>query len=122
MKDGFDLDLSYITERIIAMGFPAAGGEGMYRNPVEEVIDFLHHYHDDHFKLYNLCSERKYEPSLFDGRVSRYPFDDHNAPPLWLIRLCCEDLNNYLRDDQENTAVLHCKAGKGRTGEFYRDV
>jgi len=31
-KEGFDLDLSYITPRIIAMGFPSTGVEAACEN------------------------------------------------------------------------------------------
>jgi hypothetical protein len=44
-KDGFDLDLTYITDRIIAMGFPSTGSEASYRNPVGEVQRFFNTYH-----------------------------------------------------------------------------
>lgn len=113
---GYDLDLSYITSRIIAMGFPSTGNEGIYRNHAEHVTEFLGVKHGEKVKVYNLCSERDYPISLFDGRVAKYPFDDHNPPPIQMFLPFCQDVLKWLEADPENVVAIHCKAGKGRTG------
>ncbi|VFQ58370.1 unnamed protein product [Cuscuta campestris] len=123
-EGGFDLDMTYITENIIAMGFPAgdmSSGffgyvEGFYRNHMEEVIKFFETHHKEKYKVYNLCSERLYNASLFEGKVASFPFDDHNCPPIHLIKLFCQSAYLWLKEDIVNVVVIHCKAGKARTG------
>ena len=113
--DGFDLDLSYITERIIAMGLPSTNLEGLYRNSMDEVQNFLNTRHPLHYKVYNLCEERDYPKNSF-YKQGVFPFKDHEAPPLNLIKAFCEDAKKFLDENYKNMVAIHCKAGKGRTG------
>ncbi|KAF5938300.1 hypothetical protein HYC85_025806 [Camellia sinensis] len=59
---------------------------GFYYNHMEEVIKFFETHHKGKYKVYNLCSKRLYDASLFEGK------------------------------DILNVVVVHCKAGMARTG------
>ena len=118
-RRNFDLDLVYITRRIIAMGYPATGCESFYRNSFSDVKQFLTEEHGNKYKVYNLCMEKNriYKKTAFGGqKVSLFPFQDHQSCPVKLMLEFCIDVCIFLLKDNENVAAIHCKAGKGRTG------
>ena len=66
--DGYDLDLTYVTDRIIAMGFPSASSslESMFRNSVDEVQMFLEEKHKNCYKGKVSKKKKKfYQANLF---------------------------------------------------------
>ncbi|XP_029458635.1 phosphatidylinositol 3,4,5-trisphosphate 3-phosphatase TPTE2-like [Rhinatrema bivittatum] len=115
-KDGFDLDLTYVTDRIIAMSFPSSGRQSFYRNPIDDVARFLDLKHKDHYKIYNLCSEKGYDPKHFHYRVERVFIDDHNVPALADMLKFTASVREWMAEDEKNIIAIHCKGGKGRTG------
>ncbi|KAK4325707.1 hypothetical protein Pmani_003650 [Petrolisthes manimaculis] len=115
-QNGFDLDLTYVTPRVIAMSFPSTGRMSMYRNDVKEVARFMDTQHPGHYRLYNLCSERHYDVTLFHNRVERYMIDDHNVPPLADMLKFSASVHEWMNKDDKNIIAVHCKGGKGRTG------
>ncbi|ROT85568.1 putative phosphatidylinositol 3,4,5-trisphosphate 3-phosphatase TPTE2-like [Penaeus vannamei] len=95
-QNGFDLDLTYVMPR--------------------EVVRFMDTQHAGHYRIYNLCSERHYDESLFHGRVERFLIDDHNVPPLTDMLRFSASVKAWMEKDEKNVIAVHCKGGKGRTG------
>ncbi|KRX11133.1 hypothetical protein PPERSA_10900 [Pseudocohnilembus persalinus] len=83
-KNGYNLDLTYVTDRIIGMSFPAEGFEKLYRNSLDD--------------------------------IKSYQWEDHHSPPLHMLFDICQEIHKFLNENPENVVIVHCKAGKGRTG------
>ncbi len=118
----FDLDLTYITNRLIAMGIPGEGFSAYYRNHVESVAQFFKKKHGGHFMIINL-SEIPYDYSLFvegegAGLVVEKGFPDHHNPPVEFLVEICEEIDRFLKDNPNNVVSIHCLAGRGRTVGF----
>ncbi|CAF4371911.1 unnamed protein product, partial [Didymodactylos carnosus] len=111
--------LTDIRPNLVAMGYPADSYESVYRNNIGDVSRFLSSKHGDKFYIYNLCveKERQYDSTRFNNQVcSDFTFEDHNPPSLKMILSFCQHAESQLKDQQDRTLVIHCKAGKGRTG------
>lgn len=48
---GYDLDMTYITDRILAMSYPAEHIQSVYRNPMWQVKYALDTRHPGHYKV-----------------------------------------------------------------------
>ncbi|KAG2526804.1 hypothetical protein JM18_004154 [Phytophthora kernoviae] len=93
--DGFDLDLTYVTQRLVALGYPAEKIEGIYRNHYRDVFRFFEQRHSGQYRVYNLCVERRYAPDeKFHGRVAEFGFEDHTPPPLAMFLPFCRDVHD----------------------------
>lgn len=111
-KDGFNLNLSYITQNIIAMCFPSP-------TIIHEVKRFLNRYHKNHYYVINLRLEEhesSYSPREFQNRVLYRGFQDMTPPPFKLLLEIMLRIENWLKKDPKNVIAVHCLAGWGRTG------
>jgi protein-tyrosine phosphatase len=116
-EDGFDLDLSYITKNLIAMGMPSTGAVGIYRNPADEVARFFNVRHPNKYMIYNLACETEIDAEVFGGRVNAsFGFYDHQPPPMTLMINYCKDVHTFLSTNSKNVIGVHCLGGKGRSG------
>ena len=115
------IDLTYVTDRFIAMGFPwdgrSSAGSAAARqtaNPIKAVAAHLRSYHEGHYMVLNV-SEEQYDYGTFDMNVLEFKFPGHPAPPLGMLFKICASLESWIVADAANVAAVHCLTGRGRT-------
>ncbi|KAF2502839.1 hypothetical protein BU16DRAFT_554871 [Lophium mytilinum] len=112
------LDLCYVTDKIIATSGPSGTyPQRAYRNPLDALVKFLDYKHKDNWAIWEFRAEGTgYPDSEVYGRVYHYPFPDHHPPPFALIPHIMASMRNWLHANDDRVVVVHCKAGKGRSG------
>ncbi|KAF2136098.1 uncharacterized protein K452DRAFT_148377 [Aplosporella prunicola CBS 121167] len=112
------LDLCYVTDNIIATSGPSGTyPQRAYRNPLDQLVKFLNKSHGDKWAIWEFRAEGTgYPDSEVYGRVWHFPWPDHHPPPFALVPRIMASMRNWLREDKERVVVVHCKAGKGRSG------
>ncbi|KAM6469372.1 cyclin-G-associated kinase isoform 2-T2 [Liasis olivaceus] len=106
-----DLDISYITSRIVVMSFPAEGVESAIKNNIEDVRLFLDSKHPGRYAVYNL-SPRTYRPSRFHNRVSECGWPARRTPNLQNLYSICKNMHSWLKQDPKNVCIVHCLDGR----------
>ena len=95
--EGEELDLTYITDKVIAMAFPASDFiEKTYRNSIEDVASYLDETHPNKYLIINVSS-RNYDYTIFKKRVKDYEWADHQTPPFTTLVQVAYDMYKYLK-------------------------
>lgn len=117
-----NLDLCYVTDNIIATSGPSSTyPKQAYRNPLKDLVKFLDNKHGNEWAIWEFRAEGTgYPDDEVYGRVRHYPWPDHHPPPFALIPLIMGSMKNWLQSEEAQgkgrVVVVHCKAGKGRSG------
>ena len=92
----------------------------MYRNPTEALVKFLDYKHGEKWAIWEFRAEGTgYPDSEVYNRIRHYPWPDHHPPPFALIPNMMASMRDWLKGpdaEKERVVVVHCKAGKGRSG------
>nr|XP_033473546.1 tensin-1 isoform X2 [Epinephelus lanceolatus] len=115
LEESYELDLIYITERIISVSFPSSVEEQSYAANLREVASMLRSKHGHNYLLFNL-SEKRYDISQLNPKVLDFGWPDHHAPALDKICSICKAMDTWLSADSHNVVVIHNKGNRGRTG------
>lgn len=110
---GFDLDLSYVGDRVLAMACPG-GTSATHR--LRDVCKFLEQRHPGSFRVFSLCTDEPYDSSAFGGRVTRFPVPDGCPPPFLSLPRVAREVAEWLAAHPQNVAAVHCSNGRERTG------
>ncbi|KAF3768103.1 hypothetical protein M406DRAFT_289433 [Cryphonectria parasitica EP155] len=137
------LDLCYVTDDIIVTSGPSQTyPQRAYRNPLDRVVAFLDAKHGENWAIWEFRAEGTgYPDEAVYGRIRHYPWPDHHPPPFRLVPMITASMRNWLHGDEDDqttgnaaqsnqpsthsdktndkskrVVVVHCKAGKGRSG------
>ncbi|RMZ77548.1 hypothetical protein DV737_g4350, partial [Chaetothyriales sp. CBS 132003] len=122
------LDLCYVTDYIVVTSGPSSvWPKKAYRNPVDQLVAFLDKKHGQDWCIFEFRAEGTgYPDSEVYGRIRHFPWPDHHPPPFAILPNIMAAMRNWIKrldeepqsaqDGPRRIAVVHCKAGKGRSG------
>eukprot|EP00051_Salpingoeca_urceolata_P021098 m.325045 g.325045 ORF g.325045 m.325045 type:complete len:1234 (-) comp19733_c1_seq2:31-3732(-) len=114
--DAGDLDITYITPKVIAMSKPAEGLSSAYRNGLSDLRLYLEKAHKGRCLIVNV-GEKSYDPLKLKGiKVVQFGWPAGTAPPLERLFTLCKTVHSFLLEHRSNVVAMHCEDGRSDTG------
>eukprot|EP00117_Sycon_ciliatum_P029385 scpid20330/ scgid23411/ Cyclin-G-associated kinase len=108
------LDLSYITARILVLGAPSTDvPEALSGNPVNDACEYFEQMPGHQHMVFNL-NDRAYDEGKYHGRVVMCAWKARSTPQLRQILAFCRHLHKYLTQTQDGVAIIHCDDGRSQ--------
>ncbi|KAM9763173.1 tensin-3-like isoform 2-T3 [Menidia menidia] len=115
MEEIRQINLTYITERIITILCPAECPEDVYQQNLEVILPMLQSKHGHNYMLINLSMKHEALTKM-SHNVLDTGWLDLLAPSLDQIFRVCSTMESWLQSHPKHVLVLHCRGGKGRLG------
>lgn len=112
-----------MTDQIVVTSGPSSvWPKKAYRNPVDQLVSFLDKKHGEGWAIFEFRAEGTgYPDEEVYNRIHHFPWPDHHPPPFAVVPNLMAAMRNWLHEEDkeqngQRVAVVHCKAGKGRSG------
>ncbi|OMJ76684.1 hypothetical protein SteCoe_23880 [Stentor coeruleus] len=103
----YQTDTFTISPRLLLMPFPTADQAPILQS-------YLSKHFNKKFMIWNL-SEYPHPTSTFSSQTLDFIFVGYPNPPLSVIFSIFSSIQGWLKLDQDNVALIHCQATKGRS-------
>ncbi|XP_078260428.1 LOW QUALITY PROTEIN: tensin-1-like [Rhinoraja longicauda] len=115
MDERSDLQLTYITERIISVSVPSGVEEQNYHDSLRELTQMFTSKHGKNYLIFNL-SEQRHDLTALTPKVEECGWPELHAPPLDKLCRACKTIDTWLHGHPQHVVVLHNRGNSGRTG------
>jgi len=108
-----ELDISYITSRLIVMSCPTEGIESAaFGNHIDFIKEALESKHGRNYRIYNLAN-KTYKKEKFSQVIDvGTNLSVNKAPPISLMTKMCSNIVKFLNENSQNVCVINCVDGR----------
>lgn len=108
-----DLDITYMTSRLIVMSCPTEGIESAaFGNNIDQIKEAIEAKHGKTYRIYNLAN-KTYKKEKFSQVIDLgMQLAGNRAPPISLMCKLCANILKFLNENNNNVCIINCNDGR----------